>query len=97
MGEFSASLRNLGSRIGSIFEKKKKDVAEAVEETQEEVAKTVEEEADKIDENVKAAKDSTEKAIKTEGINIWLRCSILIFIYKNNIYGWLVNYTFLHI
>ena len=70
MGEFSASLRNLGSRIGSIFEKKKKDVAEAAEDTQEEIAKTVEEEASKIGEDVKAAKDSTEKAIKTEGNNM---------------------------
>lgn len=59
---FSVSLRNLGNRIGSIFEKKKKETAEAAEEQTEKTEDLVEQQLTKASEILRNSQTETETA-----------------------------------
>lgn len=71
-----ASLRNFGNRIASVFERKKKDVAEVAEEDKEKVEDVVEEQLKKTAEILKGTKDELENTAKTTGGK-----TIIIFIF----------------
>lgn len=51
-------MRNFGSRISALFERKKKDVTKEAEETKDEIEKATE---DTVNETVQAVKSDTEK------------------------------------
>lgn len=64
---FLASLRNLGNRIGSIFERKKKETVETVEEDKQKAEDLVEQQLTKASEILKNTQTETENTAKAAG------------------------------
>lgn len=64
---FSASLRNFGTRIGSLFERKKKEAAEVAEEEEQKTEDLVEQQLTKASEILKNTQTDTENAAKSAG------------------------------
>lgn len=63
----SASLRSFGNRIGSIFERKKKETAEVAEEQKENTEDLVEQQLTKASEILRNTQAETEDAAKATG------------------------------
>lgn len=79
--DFTASLKNFGNRIASVFERKKKDASQIAEEKEKKVEDVVEQQLTKAADILKETKRDSENVAKSTGTIQQLNCDNLEMLY----------------